>query len=419
MADMQRVRLLATALAEAGWEAEVLHPDGSYQPTYSLEPGAGKFFPKVTEHSVGPWMEGVFQAVGSSSIGIRAGVPMAKKGLELLRSRKYDLVYFSTTQHLLTCAGPCWRRKTGVPYVADVHDPVFIPQPKYQTSRSGLKARIARQVARWIEKRALAQADGIVSVSQGYVDDLIGRHPDSKWAAGYRLQAAGALDSPSSISHLPYSTSTRVLVQPFPADEEGLRRVRPERRETGRKRIVYCGAGGNIMEKGLREFLRQWKREGDAGMSVEIHGTETHWTEGKRPYLEAVAEEEGMRGLVTEEPRRITYERSLALIQGADGLLVLGVDDPHYQPSKLHTYLATGLPMLVICHVRSDLPRQMERIEGVHILRFGASDMGQGEGAMREYLQNINEGKRWPNRSRLTAGEAGIRHLKFFTKIIS
>jgi len=389
---------------------EILHPGGSYQPRHGLEQGEGMVFPEVPAQEVGPWMDGFFKAVGSGSIGIRAGVPMARKGLELLQSRKFDAVYFSTTQHLLTCAGPWWRRKTGVPYVADVHDPVFIPQPKYQTSRSGLKARIAREVGRWIEKRALAQADGIVSVSRGYVEDLRERQPGSRWSSGiedcgFGIEGANKLE--------------RVLVQPFPADEEGLRRVRPERRETGRKRIVYCGAGGNIMEKGLREFLRQWKREGDAGMSVEIHGTETHWTEGKRPYLEAVAEEEGMRGLVTEEPRRITYERSLALIQGADGLLVLGVDDPHYQPSKLHTYLATGLPMLVICHVRSDLPRQMERIEGVHILRFGASDMGQGEGAMREYLQNINEGKRWPNRSRLTAGEAGIRHLKFFTKIIS
>ena len=83
-----------------------------------------------------------------------------------------------------------------------------------------------------------------------------------------------------------------------------------------------------------------------------------------------IAEEMGLSGMVTEEPKRISYERSLALVKGADGLLVLGVDDPGYQPSKLHTYLATGLPMMVLCHDRSDLPRQLEGAEGVKVLRF-------------------------------------------------
>ena len=434
LADMQRVRLLAPELKKLGWEMEVLHPDGSFQPAYALEPGARKFFPVVTEHPVGPWMEGVFRAVRSGSIGIRAGVPVARKGLELLRSRKYGVVYFSTTQHLLTCAGPCWRRKTGVPYVADVHDPVFIPQPKYRTSRSGLKARLARQVGRWVEKRALAEADGIVSVSRGYVDDLLKRHPGSRWAGsdmGYGISDIGgggiagsgsqvAGNSPSSISHLSYSTSTRVLVQPFPADERGLEMVEAEKRETGKKRIVYVGAGGTIMEKGWREFLGQLKKDALVkGVGIEIYGTNTAWKEGDRPYLQGIAEEMGFKGLVTEEPKRISYERSLALVKGADGLLVLGVDDPNYQPSKLHTYLATGLAVLVLCHERSDLKRQLNGIEGVNILSFGGPNEDQVEGGMREYFQKVNEGRRWPNRLRLTAKEAAISHLRFFTKIIS
>ena len=432
LADMQRVRLLGFELQKIGWEVEVLHPDVSHQPAYSLEPTTDLFFPKVTEHPVGPWMQDVFKAVKSRSIGIRAGVPVARKGLELLRSRKFDVVYFSTTQHLLTCAGPCWRRKTGVPYVADVHDPVFIPQPKYQTSRGGLKARLAMQVGRWIERRALVQADGIVSVSRGYVEDLIGRHPDSKWAAGYRLQAAGTLDSPSSISHLPSPTSTRVLVQPFPADEKGLEMVEGEKRGTEKKRIVYVGAGQAIMEKGWREFLGQLKKEPLARqVGIEIYGTNPFWKEGERRYLQSIAKEEGLSGLVIEEPKRVSYQRSLALAKGADGLLVLGVDDPNYQPSKLHTYLATGLPLLILAREGSTLPRQMENVEGVKVLRFegvkvpsstvnsfgGAASEGS-QGGMREYLQSVKDGKRWPGRPRLTAREAAIGHSQLFERVV-
>jgi hypothetical protein len=411
LADMQRLRLLACELPKLGWELEVLYPDGSYQPAYSFEPGAAKFFPKVTEHSVGPWMEGMFQAAGSSSIGIRAGAPVAKRGLELLRSRRYDVVYFSTTQHLLTCAGPCWRRKTGVPYIADVHDPVFIPRPKYQTSRSGLKARIARQLGRWIEKTALAQADGIVSVSRGYVEDLLERNPGSRWAAGERGSGVKGLSNGGKLE--------RVLVQPFPADERGLEMVEAERRETGKKRIVYVGAGGTIMEKGWREFLRLLKREPmKEEISIELYGTDTGWREENPRFLQSIAEQEGPRGLVVEEPRRVSYKRSLALVKGADGLLVLGVDDPNYQPSKLHTYLATGLPVLVLCHERSDLNRQLNGIEGVKILSFGGPNEGQLEGGMREYFQNVKEGSRWPNRSRLTAKEAAIGHSQLFEKVV-
>jgi glycosyltransferase involved in cell wall biosynthesis len=437
LADVQRVRMLIPAMREAGWEVEVLYPDQSYQAAYSFDSESPRFYPDVPEHPVGPWMEEIFKVVGSRSIGIRAGVPLARKGLELLKSRKFDVVYFSTTQHLLTCAGPWWRRKTGVPYVADVHDPVFIPQPKYRTSESGLKARLAREVGRWIERRALAQADGVVSVSRGYVDDLLARNPEARWAVSEMgdgrseigtpgVAGGGSLvagNFPSSISDLPYPTSTHVLVQPFPADERGLEMVKAERRETGKKRIVYVGAGGNIMERGWKEFLGQLKKEPLAKeVVIEIYGTDPFWKTGDRVYLQKISEEMGLRGLVVEEPTRVSYERSLALVKGADGLLVLGVDDPNYQPSKLHTYLATGLPAMVLCHQQSDVRRQMESVEGVKVLRFEGGkviDSGkeQVESGMNEYLQSVKEGKRWPQRKRLTAGEAAFSHAQLFSAV--
>ena len=131
----------------------------------------------------------------------------------------------------------------------------------------------------------------------------------------------------------------------------------------------------------------------------------------------------GLTEVVTEEPKRVSYERSLALVKGADGLLVLGVDDPNYQPSKLHTYLATGLPMMVLCHEQSDLPRQMRGVEGVKVLRFEGEkvtdgERGQVESGMTEYLQSVKEGKRWPGRKRLTVQEAVAGHVKLFASLV-
>ena len=94
---------------------------------------------------------------------------------------------------------------------------------------------------------------------------------------------------------------------------------------TGKRRIVYVGAGGSIVEKGWREFLMALKKEPLAGkVGIEIYGTNPFWKDGEPRFLQSIAEEMGLRGLVVEEPTRVSYERSLALVKGADGLLVLG-----------------------------------------------------------------------------------------------
>ena len=187
------------------------------------------------------------------------------------------------------------------------------------------------------------------------------------------------------------------------------------------------------MEKGWREFLMALKKEPLAReVGIEIYGTNTAWRSGDRPSLQGIAEEMGLAGVVVEEPKRVSYERSLALVKGADGLLVLGVDDPNYQPSKLHTYLATGLPVIVLARAGSDLPRQIEGVEGVNILKFeaerrpsfaanscgGAATEGS-QGGIGEYLQSVKDGKRWPGRKRLTADQAAAGHARLYAAVES
>ena len=75
------MRILIPEMSKAGWEVEVMYPDSTYQAPYSLDPDSPQFYPQTAEHPVGPWLRGLFEAVGSRSIGIRAGVPVARKGL--------------------------------------------------------------------------------------------------------------------------------------------------------------------------------------------------------------------------------------------------------------------------------------------------------------------------------------------------
>jgi hypothetical protein len=394
LADMQRVRLIGGCLQSCGWEVEILAPDATFQPDYSIEPSAGRFFPQCKVHFVGAWYPGLFRVLRAGTIGWRASVPVGRKGDELLAAGGFDLVYFSTTVHLLTCWGARWRRKHGVPYVADVHDPLCKTGRRYVTTKGRFKAWVAERVSWIIERRALGCADGLVSVSEGYLGDLSDRYPRARW------MRAG-----------------RHLVQPFPADLPGLESTSAAGGNPGRKRIVYVGAGGTIMERGWRALLEVWKVGARPELGIELHGTGGTLLPGQKGHLQGIAEECGVAA-VGERPARISYARSLDLVKGADGLLVLGVDDPNYRPSKLHGYLATGLPVLVVAHEHSGLVQWLRRAgPGVQIVRFGDSSHAESNRlAVDRFVADVSSSRRWNQVDRvvLSPAVAAQEHAVFF-----
>lgn len=402
MADMQRARLIAGELPKFGWEAEILAPEASFQTDFSRLQGEGLEFPEVPVHEVAQWQSGFFRRVGSRNIGIRAAVPVGRAGLELLRAKHFDAVYFSTTQHWITCNGAGWRKRTGVPYIADLHDPVYLERKVYFVSRHRIKERIAKHLGKTIERLALGRADGLVSVSPGYVEDVGQRHPQAPWRRN------GCM-----------------LVQPFPADlaamDSAAGRISGESRAL---RVVYIGAGGNIMEKGWRELLSCLKEEDlPTGLQIDLFGTDTNWEQNRRRYLQDIAEQNGLRGVVHEDPARISYRASLGLTVDAAGLLVLGVDDPNYRPSKLQTCIASGLPLLVVIHAESTLNETLAQAgPGVQVVKFGAGAMDHDGNrvASRTFLADVAQKRRWPRteRSFLTPQDAAEGHAALFNRVL-
>jgi len=403
MADMQRARLIAGELPKFGWEAEILTPDASFQTDFSRLQGEGLEFPEVPVHEVAQWQPGFFRRMGSRNIGIRAAVPVGRAGLELLQRKQFEAVYFSTTQHWMTCNGARWRRGTGVPYVTDVHDPVYLEKKVYFVSRHRIKERIAKHLGKTIERLALGRADGLVSVSEGYAEDVSRRQPKAPWVA-----------------------SKSSLIQPFPADLAALEVAEsgPKRSGGSGLRVVYIGAGGNIMEKGWRELL-SCIRHGvpPVGVRIELLGTDTNWRENRRTYLQDVAERAGLRDMVSEDPERISYDKSMRITADADGLLVLGVDDPNYRPSKLQTCLAAGLPLLVVAHADSALPQMLARSgPGVHVLKFGGADADHSANvsAVVKFFGEVAAKQRWTRSKRLflSPTDAAEGHAALFDRVV-
>jgi hypothetical protein len=342
IADMHRARLLAWELPKLGWQVEILAPDASYQPVSCRDDDSAAFFaPGIPVHHVGAFLPRLFQRVGLGNIGWRALLPMARRGLQLLASKQFDLVYISTAQLPLFLLGPLWHRLAGAPYVLDLHDPGYRDDGERPSwLRSSLKYEIGRRLAKHIERRAVTHTRAIVSVSASYVDALRVRHADTR---------------------APWLDADRTAVIPFavrPEDlSEAAQRASPRDVEArSAARIAYVGAGGPVMARSFALLCRTLSRlrHDRPGLidnvTIALSGTMLGWRQGERCHLAEMAREHGLGDIVEEDPRRLSYRRSLEELARADGALILGVDEQGYIPSKLFSYALSGKPLLACVH---------------------------------------------------------------------
>jgi hypothetical protein len=342
IADMHRARHLAWELPKFDWQVEILAPDASYQPVSCLDADSSGFFPGDTlVHSAAPFWPGLFRAIGFGTIGWRALVPMARLGQKLLQTKHFDLVYFSTAQFPLFLLGPLWQRRVGVPYVLDFHDPCYLEgglQPTW--ARPSLKHKVSTWLAKYVERRSIADAAAIVSVSSNYIDTLRRRYAERNpaWLGAGRTAV------------IPFGVLPHDLVEASP---NSMRRgARPQERAE----IIYVGAGGPVMRRSFSLLCKALARAGmrESGLldrvCITLHGTMLGWHQGQRRHLMEIAREHGLDHVVSEDPRRVSYRRSLELLIQGEGALILGVDDPGYMPSKLFGYALSGKPLLASLH---------------------------------------------------------------------
>ena len=411
IADMHRARQLAWELPKFGWAVEVLSPNASYQKPFCLDPDSDAFFPADTKvHWVASCCAAAFARIGLRSIGWRAIMPLLLAGRRLLRSERFDLVYISTTQFPLFLLGPWWRRSSGVPYVLDVHDPLCRDgewTPVW--ARPSLKHRLSRGLTCWVEGRAAVAAAGLVAVSPSYIDALMRRYGAMRpaWLRDERRAA------------IPFG----VLAADFDRARGPLRPASSA--ATAPARILYVGAGGPIMRRSFRLFCRALALVRDEtphamdGVGIELMGTHFGWREGDPRHLAAIAAEAGVGEWVREDPRRVTYRGSLEQLIGADGALILGVEDDGYMPSKLFSYAWSGKPLLAVLRRRSPAYSLFESMPGLgHALWFdqrGEMSLAEAATVVRTFLDEVKRRRTFDRRALLgsfTAAEMARRHAE-------
>lgn len=407
IADMHRVRHLAWELPKLGWEVEVLYPGAEFQRPEYIEPDSVPLFnPATPLHEVrskDPWF---FRLLGIRSIGWRAFRPLLAAGYQLIKRRRFDLIYISTANFPLFCLGRSWARRFGIPYVLDYHDPWVRDRINYSTTESKWKALFVAKLSRWMERYAIQRAAGIVSVSSVYLEELRRRYGELKCLR-----------------------SDRTAVIPFAARKEDSPADNPSREshDEGRREIIYVGAGGSIMAKSFSticEALAELKRSDPilvGRVKIRLFGTYAYWEEGDPKPLQDIATEFGLEDIVEEMPARISHHQTMELLQRCHGLLILGVDDAGYIPSKLFMYAFSGKPLLASFLVDSSVARLFSERSGLgHLITFGANLAQNSRLSVQSFLREVNDGRRFDRHGEL-AGDLSAamaqRHARLFELI--
>jgi hypothetical protein len=312
------------------------------------------------------------------------------------------------------CIGARWKANHGVPYVLDLQDPWYRPKRGYFTSRHVLKARITNALYKRMERSAVIGAAGLVAVSPRYLDEMNSRY----------VNDAGDWCQPLHQAAIPFAASDR--------DLDTVRRTETtstERQDGEHFNLVYVGAGGNTRAASFEAVCAGMKLalslncELVERVRVGLYGT----TGGTSPgtVLHDIAKQYGVGHLVEERPEQVSYFQSIRLAADADGLLILGVDDRGYTPSKLFSYLLFGKPVLASFQVGSPAESfVLQKPDTASLIRFGGDDATVPEVAARiliEFLQQVSEGRREDRTSvieQYLAPAMAKRHAELFDRIV-
>ncbi len=298
---------------------------------------------------------------GFGSLDARCHRALARAGSRLLRHRRFDLVYFSTTEFGSFRLGPLWKRRNGVPFVLDYQDPWvndhYRLHPEIPPPGGRLKYAISDRLHRFHEPRVLRHAAGLTAVSAAYPAQLQERYP--------------------------FAARVPSLVLPFPGSEEDFQRLDdipasqlPFDPDDGLIHWVSIGRGGADLHNALSGLFTALARHAPAELTarLRLHFLGTSYAPAGQgiPTIAPLAERYGLGSIVHERTDRLPLSLTLATLKAADALLVLGSNDPGYTASKLYPYLLARRPLLAIMHAQSSVVDVIQRCGGACLATFDA-----------------------------------------------
>ncbi len=375
-ADMQRVRMSLPFFNDFGWNFEIVTVADKYS-DFTKDPLLVQSLPaNVRVHYIKALDKRWTSKFGLGSIALRSLWFYRKKVNQLLKEKKFDLIFFSTAQFPVCILGAYWKKRFGIPYVIDMQDPWYSDYYRNKPRRERPpKYWFSQRLSKYLEPIAMKKVDGLMSVSQPYLQTLSSRYENCQHIPG-RVITFGAFEKDLEIANANQQSQPSLLP------------------DNGLIKIVYIGRGGADMKDAVELLFNGFRKCLDEspilfknfhfyflGTSYAASGT------GERT-IKPVAEAMNIGDHVTENPDRIPFYQTLNTLAAAHALFIPGSNDPNYTASKIYPYIMLQKPLLAIFHPASSVVNILGRLKVGTVVRF---DEGKEEKLLRikGFLQRI------------------------------
>ena len=409
-ADMQRIRMSLPYFGELDWEVEVVMVSEKYSDVIK-DPLLIESIPLNTPiHTVSALSKKWTSKFGLGSLGLRSMWFYKQKVNQLLRSKKFDLIYFSTTEFPLCILGAYWRIKFGIPYVIDMQDPwhseYYKNKPKSERPK---KYWFSYHLHKYLEPIAMNKVSGLISVSAKYIQVLHTRYPLLKKKPSATI-TFGAFDLDFEIAS---------------NHNENLKLVYPQLREC--INLVYIGRGGHDMQNAINilfeSFKKGIKETPKLFNNVHMHFIGTSYaTKGKgKETISTLAQNFSISTYVTEYTDRIGFYESIKNLKQADGLIIIGSNDAAYTASKLYPYILTKKPLLALFHRESSAAKIIEDCNAGDLITLD-QPIHIAYAILSKYLEKVNKkitpSTKWQVFEPYTAAYLTKQQVNLFNQVI-
>ncbi len=412
-ADMHRIRQSLPYLKEFGWEATVI----AVKPEFIEMSIDGLLLKTIPENAeivrINAFRSQTTRKFGLGNSGYRSLLHYYREGNRLLKSEKYDLVYFTTTAFPVMVLGRIWKRKFNVPYVIDMQDPwrndFYLDKPRHERPP---KFWFAYRLDKYMEAFAMKKVDGIVSVSAGYPKTLMERYSNIK---------------PDMCTVIPFGGAS---VDFDVLNSSGLTNQVFDKND-GLKHLVYIGRGGHDMQLALgaifSAFSKGLKESPELFEKVRFYFIGTSYAAdglGQKT-IQPVAARFGVEHYVTEITDRLPYFEAMYVLSEADLLIVPGSTDTNYTASKLYPYILSQRPLLAVFNQQSSVVEILTDTRAGECVSFLNEEQPEsiGERVLSTFAKMLKKlpftpDTDWNAFEPFSAREATRKQLDFFNKIL-
>ncbi|RZL36907.1 MAG: hypothetical protein EOP00_29055 [Pedobacter sp.] len=250
-----------------------------------------------------------------------------------------------------------------MPYVIDMQDPwhtdYYKHRPKHERPP---KYWFSYNLNKYLEPIAIKNADGLISVSQKYLNDLNERYPELN-------------QKNQKVITFGYSDIDLKIAQQV------------EMPHNSKKTLLYFGVLGPMMRKSLDLLFRNLPEKMKTEFQLVFKGTS--YAGGKKANKTTVEfQHKYQLKNIEEQSDRIGMFQVLKELSIANGLLIIGTDDSGYTASKLYPYLQVRKPILAILHPDSSANKILKENSNAVIINLEDSD-GQVKRKLSTFITMI------------------------------